>query len=81
MRSPRCNYPEMILERFLFLRGIPARYSRGICYVRTASCGELREDHCGPAVPQRLRGSGGFPSDLAKFWGRAFWDKETLANA
>lgn len=73
-----CNYPEMILERFLFRKGLLARYSRKICYVRMESCGEVREAHCGPRIPPRTASDGSYPDDLMPFRRRTFFGKEII---
>ncbi|CAJ1423008.1 unnamed protein product, partial [Effrenium voratum] len=57
-----CNYPELILERYLGEKRVPVRYTRSICFVRLRVCGQLPvEDHCKPAA------AGGFPDDLRRW--------------
>ncbi|CAK9016309.1 unnamed protein product, partial [Durusdinium trenchii] len=42
-----CNYPELILERYLVDQHLPVRYTRDICFVRLRRCKEQSfEDHC-----------------------------------
>eukprot|EP00929_Paragymnodinium_shiwhaense_P046456 TRINITY_DN23654_c0_g2_i7.p1 TRINITY_DN23654_c0_g2~~TRINITY_DN23654_c0_g2_i7.p1 ORF type:complete len:669 (-),score=83.52 TRINITY_DN23654_c0_g2_i7:823-2829(-) len=43
-----CNYPELILERYLQLAGVPVRYSSRFCFSRMRACGEKLEAPCRP---------------------------------
>eukprot|EP00928_Gymnodinium_smaydae_P020910 TRINITY_DN18096_c0_g1_i1.p1 TRINITY_DN18096_c0_g1~~TRINITY_DN18096_c0_g1_i1.p1 ORF type:complete len:477 (+),score=72.81 TRINITY_DN18096_c0_g1_i1:72-1433(+) len=75
-----CNYPELILERYLFSQRLPFRYSRHFCFSRMRVCGVPEEASCGPREPAALDASGAVRDDLARFRHRVLAGKEVLAE-
>lgn len=69
-----CNYPELILERYLFSKRVPVRYSRSFCFTRMRECGAPIENHCGARQAQQGR------NDLAPYLNYVLNGQELLAE-